>query len=241
MRFERIDLISDSLRRHLPRSVATVLAGVAVAVGLLFAPGAHAATTAYENPFAGEQPYVGRTDMGVDLCLSAGQPILAVGDGVVIGIQRDWSEGQPYIWYQLTDGPDAGRYVYVAEQINHLARVGQTLAAGDVVARYMNKGTCIETGWATADGETLAQATTGYVEGDVTTAGISFARFLIGLGVPGEFELVVPKSQTARARHHKRRTHPVTRTPVTTSTPPATATPTTPTTQAGAAAIGVRG
>jgi hypothetical protein len=35
--------------------------------------------------------------------------------------------GEPYIWYQLTDGSDAGRYIYVAEQIDHLAAIGQTL------------------------------------------------------------------------------------------------------------------
>jgi hypothetical protein len=77
----------------------------------------------------------------------------------------------------------------VAEQINHLAHVGQQLRAGEPLARYARKGTCIETGWSTSDGATVAQATTGYSEGQVTRAGVAFARFLIGLGVQGEFEL----------------------------------------------------
>src|SRR5206468_13009719 len=119
------------------------------------------AASAYQNPFAAEQPYVGRTDMGVDVCLSPGDPIRAVGNGVVVGVMRNWFEKQPYIWYQLTAGPDAGRYTHIAEQINHLAPVGSTLQAGDVVARYAAKGTCIEIGWSAANGATLAQATTG--------------------------------------------------------------------------------
>ena len=175
------------------------IAAVAVIAAVLI-PAAHAQAAAYVNPFAGEQPSVGRTDMGVDLCLYPGNPIRAIGDGVVVGIQKNWSAGQPYLWYQLTDGPDAGQYVYVAEQINRLAHIGQTLQAGDVVARYANHGTCIETGWSAADGETMAQATTGYTEGEVTKSGISFARFLISVGVQGMFELSAPKSQTAAAK-----------------------------------------
>jgi hypothetical protein len=164
---------------------------LALAAALLVAvAGAQAASTPYQNPFSGEQPYIGRTDMGVDLCLSPGDPIRAVGDGVVAGVMRNWAGREPYLWYELTGGADAGRYVYVAEQITNLARLGQTLRAGDVIARYARKGTCIETGWSTASGATLAQATTGYTEGEVTVAGVSFARFLISLGVQGTFDLI---------------------------------------------------
>jgi hypothetical protein len=196
--------------RWFPRPRRTGLAGAVLLAALaLPALPAHAGA-AYQNPFAGDDYYVGRTDMGVDLCLTPGAPIRAVGDGVVVGIFRDWSERQPYIWYQLTSGPDAGRFIYVAEQIDQLARVGQTLQAGDVVARYARKGTCIETGWSAADGATLAQVTTGYQEGDVTAAGISFARFLIATGVEGQFELAAPKSQAAARHRHpakRRRRH----------------------------------
>ncbi len=93
----------------------------------------------------------------------------------------------------------------MAEQIDHLARVGQTLSAGDVVARNARKGTCLETGWSAADGATLAQITTGYHEGDVTAAGIAFAHFLIGTGAEGQFELTAPKLQVARSRHRVKR------------------------------------
>jgi hypothetical protein len=173
-----------------PLVAAPLVAAPLVAAPLVAVASAQSAPTPYRKPFSGEQPYVGRTDMGVDLCLSPGDPVRAVGDGVVAGIMRNWAGREPYLWYELTGGADAGRYVYVAEQITNLARVGQTLRAGDVVARYARKGTCIETGWSTASGATLAQATTGYTDGEVTVAGVWFARFLISLGVQGTFDLI---------------------------------------------------
>ena len=166
----------------------------------LAAMGASAqAASAYVDPF-GSDVIVGRTDMGVDFCLSPGDPIKAVGDGVVTGIQQDWYAGQPYVWYELTSGPYAGRYVYVAEQIKVAVRVGQTVSAGQVIARFAKTGSCIEAGWSQADGETTAAATTGYTEGQVTDAGVSFARFMSSLGVQGVFELTPTPSPRAAVR-----------------------------------------
>lgn len=159
------------------------------AVSLEFDQAFAALYAGYRDPFTGERYITGRTDMGVDFCLKPGAPIRAIGDGVVAGISRDWFEHQPYIWYQLLDGPDAGRYVYVAEQIRRLAHIGALLSAGQTIARFKRLGTCIETGWSAPDGATLAQATTGYHEGQVTRAGVAFARFLMSLGVLGQFEL----------------------------------------------------
>src|SRR5436309_15766515 len=102
-----------SLRLRRSRAACALAAAIA-----LNAAGAQAAA-AYQNPFSGTQPYVGRTDMGVDVCMSAGDPIRAIGNGVVAGVIRNWYQKQPYIWYELTDGPQAGHYVYVAEQIGN--------------------------------------------------------------------------------------------------------------------------
>jgi hypothetical protein len=188
------------------RAARIALTAATLAAVLLAGAAAARAAAPYRNPFTGEQPYVGRTDMGVDLCLSPGDPIDALGNGVVTGIIRNWDGREPYFWYELTSGPSAGRYVYVAEQITGLPRIGQTLHAGDVVTRYARKGTCIETGWSTADGETFAQATTGYTEGEVTVAGVSFARFLISLGVQGVFDLVPAHTTRVKPghKHHAR-------------------------------------
>jgi hypothetical protein len=207
-RYDFIAAVARGLRRLRPSGRGRLAGAALLAALTLPALPAHAAA-AYQNPFTGDQYYVGRTDMGVDLCLTTGAPIRAVGDGVVVGIERNWFERQPYIWYALTTGPEAGRYIYVAEQIDHLARIGQTLQAGDVVARYARTGSCIETGWSASDGATLAVVTTGYHEGEVTPAGISFARFLMATGVQGQFELTAPKPRIARhrppARRHRRR------------------------------------
>jgi murein DD-endopeptidase MepM/ murein hydrolase activator NlpD len=166
-------------------------------VSLGFDQASAGAYTGYVDPLGGDRYFTDRTDMGVDFCLTSGEPIRALGDGVVVGIDHNWFKHQPYLWYQLLDGPDAGRYVYVAEQIRGLARVGTQLSAGQPLAYYKRSGTCIETGWSAADGATWAQATTGYHEAQVTRAGVNFARFLRSLGVQGPFEL--------RPTHGKRR------------------------------------
>jgi murein DD-endopeptidase MepM/ murein hydrolase activator NlpD len=139
--------------------------------------------THYVNPLEGDYYLTGRTDMGVDFCLRPGEPIRALGDGVVVGISLAWFDQQPYVWYRLTEGRYMGRYVYVAEQIRSLPRIGTRLKAGQPLVYYAGRGTCIEMGWSAATGATLAQATTGYFEGEVTRAGAWFARFLNSLGV----------------------------------------------------------
>jgi murein DD-endopeptidase MepM/ murein hydrolase activator NlpD len=139
--------------------------------------------THYVNPLEGDRYLTGRTDMGVDFCLRPGEPIRALGDGVVVGVSLGWFDQQPYVWYRLTDGRYEGRYVYVAEQIRRLPRIGTRVRAGQPLVYYAGQGTCIEMGWSAATGATLAQATTGYYEGEVTRAGVSFARFLGWLGV----------------------------------------------------------
>lgn len=159
-------------------------------------PAVSATTSGYVDPFTTSYS-VGRTDMGVDLCLPAGAPIRAVGRAAVLGIDPNWytdpstGKPQPYIWYRLLAGPDAGQVVYVAEQINVLVSVGQTLAAGQRIATFAKSGTCIEMGWGDPSGSgwTDAQVTTGYAESQVTPAGVSFAKFLISLGATGPFSL----------------------------------------------------
>jgi hypothetical protein len=170
-------------------------------VALDFDQASAADYTGYVDPLGGDRYITGRTDMGVDFCLARGEPIRALGDGVVVGIWPDWFRQQPYIWYQLLDGPYAGRYVYVAEQIRRLARIGTQLTTGQPLAYYKKSGTCLETGWSTANGSTLAHVTTGYTEGQVTRSGVSFAHFLSSLGVQGPFEFT---PAPLKHRHLKR-------------------------------------
>jgi hypothetical protein len=123
-----------------------------------------------------------RTDQGVDASIAPGSKIVAPGKIKIMGIIPNWYNGQPYIWWKLLDGPDAGQYQYTAEQITGLATVGQTLNQGDTIATVAASGTGTETGWATATGNTLAMATSGYKEGYATKAGNAFRVWLNSLG-----------------------------------------------------------
>jgi hypothetical protein len=135
----------------------------------------------YVNPL----PYVttwGRTDQGVDASMPVGAPILAPCRIKILAIVPGWFAGQPLVYFELLDGPDAGHVQYVAEQITDIARAGSTLRQGQAIARYAASGTDIEYGWSTLNGVTLAVATTGYEEGQVTPAGQSIRAWLNDLG-----------------------------------------------------------
>jgi hypothetical protein len=71
---------------------------------------------------------------------------------------------------------------YVAEEITNIAPPGSILQQGQPIARYAPSGTGIEFGWSTPNGVTLAVATTGYEEGQVTPAGQSIRQWLNNLG-----------------------------------------------------------
>jgi hypothetical protein len=123
-----------------------------------------------------------RTDQGVDATLPVGAPILAPGSIKVLDIEPDWYAGQPLVYFELLDGPDAGKVQYVAEQITDIAPPGSYLQRGQTIARFASSGTGIEYGWSTLNGITLARATTGYEEGEVTPAGQSMRDWLNALG-----------------------------------------------------------
>lgn len=123
-----------------------------------------------------------RTDQGVDANMPVGAPILAPGPVKILAIIPNWYAGQPLVYWELLNGPDAGRIQFVAEEITNLAPPGSFLQQGQVIARYAAHGTGIEFGWSTINGVTLAQSTTGYTEGQVTPAGCSIRQWLNALG-----------------------------------------------------------
>lgn len=123
-----------------------------------------------------------RTDQGVDAQMPVGAPILAPGTVKILAIEPNWYAGQPLVYWELLDGPQAGRVQYVAEEITDIARPGSILQQGQVIARYAKSGTGIEYGWSTPNGITLAVATTGYEEGEITPAGRSMRAWLNALG-----------------------------------------------------------
>jgi hypothetical protein len=138
------------------------------------------------SPLGGKQPgthdlnplpgwTIGRTDMGVDAnAPKVGAPVLAMNDSKVVRILPGWYKGQPLVELQLTAGPNKGKMWYVAEQITGVPKVGTVIARGQKVVSYAPSGTGIEIGWGAPGGQTEAQATTGYTEGQVTKAGSNF-------------------------------------------------------------------
>jgi hypothetical protein len=123
-----------------------------------------------------------RTDQGVDARLPVGAPILAPGRIKILAIIPNWYAGQPLVYFELLGGPDAGKVQFVAEQITDIAPAGKILQQGQAIARFAPSGTDIEYGWSTLNGVTLARATTGYEEGQVTPAGRSIRTWLNRLG-----------------------------------------------------------
>jgi hypothetical protein len=93
-----------------------------------------------------------RTDQGVDATMPVGAPILAPCRVKILGIEPDWYAGQPLIYFELLEGPQAGKIQYVAEEITQLARPGSILQQGQPVARFAATGTGIEYGWSTING-----------------------------------------------------------------------------------------
>jgi hypothetical protein len=114
--------------------------------------------------------------------MPVGAPILAPTQIKILAIEPDWYAGQPLVYWELLAGPDAGRVQYVAEEITDIAPPGSILQQGQAIARYAATGTGIEFGWSTPSGITLAVATTGYEEGQVTPAGAAIRQWLNALG-----------------------------------------------------------
>jgi hypothetical protein len=146
---------------------------------------AHVAATANDATYIDPLQYVNhweRTDQGVDATMPVGAPILAPGPVKILATIPDWYAGQPLVYFELLDGRQAGNVQYVAEEITDIAPAGAILQQGQVIARYARSGTGIEYGWSTLNGVTLARATTGYEEGQVTPAGVWMREWLNALG-----------------------------------------------------------
>jgi hypothetical protein len=147
-------------------------------------------SAAYQNPLRAVSGLVlERIDMGVDF--GGAGPVYALGDGVITNATGD-SSGWPgggWITYQLTDGPDSGLVVYLAEDVTPTVQVGQKVTSSTEIADMFNGGDGIETGWATSDSSTAESQMTaaGGISGGgpfPTMVGLSFDAVLESVGVP---------------------------------------------------------
>ena len=154
-----------------------------VSVGVAVAP-------VYLNPLRSATALVPeRIDQGVDF--SGFGPVFALGDAVVTNAMGDnygWPGGG-WITYQLTDGPDAGLMVYVAEDITPDVVVGQHVTPSTVVGTMFDGADGIEIGWAAAND--LSAESSAPEAGGIggfgpfpTRVGLNFDEVLVSLGVP---------------------------------------------------------
>jgi hypothetical protein len=154
-----------------------------VSVGVAVVPG-------YQNPLRDVSGLVPeRIDMGVDFG-GSGQ-VYALGNAVITnatGNSAGWPGGG-WITYELTDGPDAGLTVYLAEDVSPTVQVGQHVSSATVIANMFAGSDGIETGWAQQSGlsaeSQLPEA--GSVGGNgpfPTRIGLNFEELLRSLGVP---------------------------------------------------------
>ncbi|HEY6279271.1 MAG TPA: hypothetical protein VIX86_23405 [Streptosporangiaceae bacterium] len=144
----------------------------------------------YQNPFRGVSGLLAeRVDMGADF--GGTGPVCAIGDAVITNATASnggWPGGG-WITYRLTDGPDAGLMIYVAEDVTPTVQAGQQVSSGTVIANMYNGGDGIETGWAMPDGTSAESqlAVAGGISGGgpfPTMIGLSFDHLLTSLGVP---------------------------------------------------------
>lgn len=169
-----------------PRPVATTPPPAKPAPAPTVAPGQ------YVNPLAGASVTPERIDQGVDY--SGSGTLGAIGAGTVTYVGTTGT-GWPgaFIEYRLSDGQDAGRYVYYAEGVSPAAglHVGETLHAGQPVAQIIaGSSSGIEIGWGSGVGsQPLAQALgqwgSGSDSGNVASpAGKDFSALVAALGGP---------------------------------------------------------
>ena len=149
-----------------------------------------AALSVYRNPLRGINGLLPeRIDMGVDFGGSG--PVYALGNAVIThagGNSAGWPGGG-WITYRLTDGPDAGLMVYVAEDVTPAVQAGQHVSSSTVIADTFSGGDGIGTGWAQPDGASAESQlpAAGGISGDgpfPTMVGLNFEELLQNLGVP---------------------------------------------------------
>ena len=144
----------------------------------------------YRNPLRSISALrVERVDQGVDYGGSG--PLYAIGDGVITNTVNSGWPGGAFISYKLLDGPAAGHYVYVAENVVPRVRVGQMVNSNTVIGTLINAYPDMETGWANPPG--LGDAAAGAAGQWTTTAeskslptayGLNFSQLLAALGAP---------------------------------------------------------
>lgn len=155
-----------------------------------------------------------RIDMGVDY--SGRGPIVALGRAKIV-LASDRLAGPESCWgktcvpapgdmivYRLLDGPFAGKFVYVVENITIKVKAGQTVRAGAPIAVLHDASPNLEVGWASGHGpQTLAAARRHQCAcqdpgGWSSIEGRNFNALLVRLGAPSGYVTTAPHQRMPR-------------------------------------------
>ncbi len=140
------------------------------------------ASSGYQNPFRAITNLTPeRIDQGVDY--SGTGPIYAIGNGTVNNVFQNWYLNEPFIAYTLSDGPAAGKTVYVSECVSPSVSAGQNVTSSTVIGQMTNCGNGIETGWANTANlpDSMALQCWDHVS---SSFGVNFSQLLQSIGAP---------------------------------------------------------
>ena len=145
-------------------------------------------STPYVNPI-GKGLQSARIDMGVDY--TGAGPLYAMGSGTITNVYNTGWPGGKFISLLLDSGPEAGKYVYYAENITSAVTVGQKVTAGQQIGTAVGSYPYIEVGWAAPPGTgnamaaSAGEAASGSDPGAKSTAyGVSMSNLIASLGGP---------------------------------------------------------
>jgi len=152
-----------------------------------------------------------RIDMGVDY--SGSGPILALGWARIVlasdhlaGPESCWGKTcvpppGDWVMYRLLDGPFAGKYIYIVENITITVHTGQTVTAGQPIAILHDASPNLEIGWAAGRAAYTLAAARGHQcacsdPGDWSSIeGRNFNALLTWLGAPSGYITSIPGGQ----------------------------------------------
>jgi len=153
----------------------------------------------YKNPFRDvKNIYGNRADQGVDY--DGDGNVYAIGNGKIHQIYQNWYLDEPFMSYELTDGPAQGKIVYVAEciTISPGMTVGTSVTPDTVIA-VMNNTTCrngVESGWGQNNMTARAMAAGCWKEPFISVYGLNFSNLIKSLGGPSANNIDSPTDCT---------------------------------------------
>jgi len=157
--------------------------------------------SAYSNPFHNPDGLVqSRIDRGVDYASTKPVPIYAIGNGeVTLATDKstfyttsgngDGTKYSDWITYRLTDGPAAGKHIFISEACSPiLVKVGDKVTKDTQLCSVLQDS--IETGWAAGPTTQLPIVDSALYEthhGCKTAFGINFNQLMLKLGAMGGY------------------------------------------------------